>query len=216
MKFFMYFCAKIKKIMRKSNKEILYKAAFRLFLVKQFEGVSLSDIEKESGLTRGAIFYYANDKKDLFHDIIKHFVIDRQNISAKVNSSDYTSVRDYINLYIKGVRETMDSLYELLPDMSRDNASRAYVSTILEASTFFPDVNTWYRHNVNNDISMWVSVLHKGVENGEIREDIDFLNSAKQFVCIYYGLTLMNSFSDGLNTNQLLEQMLNFYDFIKK
>lgn len=62
---------------------------------------------------------------------------------------------------------------------------------------------------------MWVSVLHKGVENGEIREDIDFLNSAKQFVCIYYGLTLMNSFSDGLNTNQLLEQMLNLYDFIK-
>lgn len=212
----MYFCAKIKKIMRKSNKETLYKAAFRLFLVKQFEGVSLSDIENESGLTRGAIFYYAKDKKDLFHDIIKHFVIDRQNISAKVNSSDYTSVRDYINLYIKGVKETMDSLYELLPDMSRDNASRAYVSTILEASTFFPDVNTWYRHNVNNDISMWVSVLHKGVENGEIREDIDFLNSAKQFVCIYYGLTLMNSFSDGLNTNQLLEQMLNFYDFIKK
>ena len=202
--------------MRKSNKEVLYKAAFRLFLVKQFEGVSLSDIEKESGLTRGAIFYYANDKKDLFHDIIKHYVIDRQNISTKVNSSGYTSVRDYIDLYIKGVRDTMDNLYELLPDMTRDNASRAYVSTILEASTFFPDVNIWYRHNVNNDISMWVSVLHKGVENGEIREDIDLLNSAKQFVCIYYGLTLMNSFSDGLNTNQLLEQMLNFYDFIKK
>lgn len=201
--------------MRKSNKEVLYKAAFRLFLVKQFEGVSLSDIEKESGLTRGAIFYYANDKKDLFHDIIKHYVIDRQNISTKVNSSGYTSVRDYIDLYIKGVRDTMDNLYELLPDMTRDNASRAYVSTILEASTFFPDVNIWYRHNVNNDISMWVSVLHKGVENGEIREDIDLLNSAKQFVCIYYGLTLMNSFSDGLNTNQLLEQMLNLYDFIK-
>ena len=201
--------------MRKSNKETLYKAAFRLFLVKQFEGVSLSDIEKESGLTRGAIFYYANDKKDLFHDIIKHYVIDRQNISTKVNSSGYTSVRDYIDLYIKGVRDTMDNLYELLPDMTRDNASRAYVSTILEASTFFPDVNIWYRHNVNNDISMWVSVLHKGVENGEIREDIDLLNSAKQFVCIYYGLTLMNSFSDGLNTNQLLEQMLNLYDFIK-
>lgn len=201
--------------MRKSNKEVLYKAAFRLFLVKQFEGVSLSDIEKESGLTRGAIFYYANDKKDLFHDIIKHYVIDRQNISTKVNSSGYTSVRDYIDLYIKGVRDTMDNLYELLPDMTRDNASRAYVSTILEASTFFPDVNIWYRHNVNNDISMWVSVLHKGVENGEIREDIDLLNSAKQFVCIYYGLTLINSFSDGLNTNQLLEQMLNLYDFIK-
>jgi AcrR family transcriptional regulator len=42
--------------MRKSNKEVLYRAAFKLFLSKQFDGVSLSDIEDESGLTRGAIF----------------------------------------------------------------------------------------------------------------------------------------------------------------
>ena len=43
--------------MRKSNKEKLYRAAFRLFVTKQFDGVSISDIEKECGMTRGAVYY---------------------------------------------------------------------------------------------------------------------------------------------------------------
>ena len=104
----------------------------------------------------------------MFHDIIKHFVIDRQNISSKVSSSEISSVREYIKKYIKGIETTMDGLYEMLSDLTRDNASRSYVSTVLEASTFFPDVNIWYRHNINNnnDISMWVAILHKGVDSG--------------------------------------------------
>ena len=202
--------------MRKSKKEQLYKAAFKLFLTKQFEGASLSDIEKESGLTRGAIFYYAKDKKDLFHEVIQHFVIDCQNITKKIPVSNIVSVREYIDLYVTGVRLTMEGLYELLSGLTRDNASRAYVSFVLEGSTHFQDVNSWYRHNINNDISKWVSILHKSIENGEIRPQIDVLSCAKQFVGLYYGLTLIDSFSEGLNTNQLAEQMESFYDLIKK
>ncbi|WP_423808860.1 TetR/AcrR family transcriptional regulator [Prevotella histicola] len=42
--------------MQRSHKDHLYKAAFKLFLTKGFEGVAISDIEKESGMTRGAVF----------------------------------------------------------------------------------------------------------------------------------------------------------------
>ena len=202
--------------MRKSNKELLYIAAFKLFLTKQFEGVSLSDIESESGLTRGAIFYHAKDKKDLFHEVVKYFVIDKQDVIKKIPVSDVSSVHEYITMYIRGIRTTMDQLYKLLPGLTRDNASRAYVSTVLEASTYFPDINMWYKHNINNDISKWVSILQKGVEDGEIRAQIDILSCAKQFVCLYYGLTLIDSFSEGLNTKQLTEQMENLYELIKK
>ena len=41
---------------REGRKELLFKAAFKLFVTKQFDGVSISDIEKETGLTRGAVF----------------------------------------------------------------------------------------------------------------------------------------------------------------
>ena len=53
--------------MNKNNrKEHLYAMAFKLFLTKQYEGVSISDIEKESGMTRGAITYYSKTSWDCF------------------------------------------------------------------------------------------------------------------------------------------------------
>ncbi|MCR5042929.1 MAG: TetR/AcrR family transcriptional regulator, partial [Bacteroidaceae bacterium] len=42
---------------KNNRKELLFKAAFKQFVTKQFDGVSISDIEEESGLSRGAIFY---------------------------------------------------------------------------------------------------------------------------------------------------------------
>lgn len=71
--------------MRKSNKEHLYKAAFRVFLSKRFERVTISDIEKESGMTRGAVFYYAKTKLDLFKQVVEEYVVDYQNFKYKVS-----------------------------------------------------------------------------------------------------------------------------------
>ena len=68
--------------MRKGKKEILYRAAFKLFISRQFEGVSLSDIENESGLTKGAIYYYASSKKELFRNVIEYYTrFDKQSQS---------------------------------------------------------------------------------------------------------------------------------------
>ena len=75
--------------MNKNNrKEHLYRAAFKLFLMKQFDAVSISDIEKESGMTRGAITYYGGDKKGLFYDVVKQFIVDTQNIENKMSNTE--------------------------------------------------------------------------------------------------------------------------------
>ena len=67
--------------MRKSHREELFQVAFRLFVLKSFDGVSIPDIEKASGFTRGAIFYYADTKADLFRQVADYYVLDKQLIS---------------------------------------------------------------------------------------------------------------------------------------
>lgn len=37
---------------KNNRREQLYKAAFRLFLTRQYDSVSISDIEKEANMTR--------------------------------------------------------------------------------------------------------------------------------------------------------------------
>ena len=51
---------------RKSHKRELFRVAFKMFILKSFDGVSIPDIEKATGFTRGTIFHYADTKLDLF------------------------------------------------------------------------------------------------------------------------------------------------------
>lgn len=201
--------------MRKSNKEIVYKAAFRLFLIKQFDGVSISDIEKESGMTRGAVFYYAKTKLDLFKKVVEHFILDAQDVDKKVAYGSEVSLIEYINLYIKGIENTMTELVEIIQMESKEYACRAYISTILQVCTIFPDIKDRYLINLHNDIGRWVTIINSAISNGEVSSYIDVLSVAKQFVCCFYGMSVIDSMSHGLNIPQLREQMYTIYSLIK-
>ena len=215
MKYLLYFCKKLRK-MRKSNKEKLYRAAFRLFATKQFDGVSISDIEKECGMTRGTVFYYAKTKLDLFKQVIEYYIIDTQNVDNKVKFDYGCSLRDYIDRYVGGVEKTMEELVNLIDPDSRDNASRAYISTLLQVCSMFPDIKHHYLINVNNDIARWATIINASVSRDEIKDDIDVLSVARQFVSAFYGLSIIDSMSNGLNVSQLREHMYTLYNLIKK
>ena len=55
---------------RKSHKRELFRVAFKMFILKSFDGVSIPDIEKATGFTRGTIFHYADTKLDLFRQVV--------------------------------------------------------------------------------------------------------------------------------------------------
>lgn len=202
--------------MRKSHKEHLYKAAFKLFLTKQFEGVSISDIEEKSGMTRGAIFYYASTKKELFKQVIESFIIDKQKIENKMSVNDHATLLDFIDSYIIGIQNTMSSMQDIIDELSSSNASKLYISLILQISTHFPELHEKFLINRNNELSIWCAILQKAIESKEIRADLDVLNTAKHFIHIFYGQSFLDSLSFGLNTSLLKGQMHNFYKLLKK
>lgn len=201
-------------IMRKNNKEVLYRAAFRLFLTRPFEGVSISDIEKESGLTRGAVFYYATNKQDLFRQVIEYYILDAQDIDKKVKSMPNCTLHEYIENYINGIERTMGNVLDTVETI-RGNTCRAYISTLLQVCSMFPDIQNRYLINIHNDIGRWVTVLTYAIQQREVRKDIDVLCFARLFVSTFYGMSVLDSISQGLNTLQLREQMYTLYNLIK-
>ena len=120
---------------REGRKELLFKAAFKLFVTKQFDGVSISDIEKETGLTRGAVFYYADTKRDLYEMVMRHYLVERQDVRRKVQHPVQCTLLEYIDHYIDGVKKTMDAIVSIIDASERDRASRAYLTTLMQVST---------------------------------------------------------------------------------
>ncbi len=202
--------------MNKNNRrEQLYKAAFRLFLTKQYDSVSVSDIEKEANMTRGAITYYAGSKLNLFHEVVKHYLVDKQDLKYKITSSSFESLLDFINKYVDGCQHTMTSICNILSEMPVCNVIRYYISLILEMSSYFPDLHENYLENRNKELAIWIAQINKSMEANEIRKDIDVVNTAKHFICIFYGQAYLDSLSMGLNTVELRSQMISLYRLLR-
>lgn len=193
--------------------EQLYHEAFKLFLSKPFEAVSIADIEEASGMTRGAITYYAKDKIGLFYSVVKHYFVDTQNLKQKILKSEFGSLKDFIEAYVDGCQETMNRFSDV--DKTVQNASRAYATLVLQICKYFPDLHSQYLENRNQEIIIWIGVLQRAIENKEIRSDIDIMNTARNFMNLFYGQSYLDSLSMGLNTVELKMQLMNLYKLLR-
>ena len=170
--------------MRKSHKEELFSAAFRLFILHGYDGVSFSDIEKATGMSRGAIFHYVDTKQELFRQVIEMFVIDKQSIDMKIKYGKDPSLHDFIDAYAQGVKRTMKEVRQIIgEDVSMAAGSRAYLNIIQQ-------------------------------ERKEIQSEIDVELLAQTFIALFYGRAYRDSLSNGLDADLLKHQMLQLYEII--
>ena len=131
---------------RKSHKRELFRVAFKMFILKSFDGVSIPDIEKATGFTRGTIFHYADTKLDLFRQVVEYYVLERQDIERKIQVADGCTLLDFIETYVAGVEQTMESLWDIIGrDVPKKDCCRAYLNMISQVSVLLPDVYRAYQ-----------------------------------------------------------------------
>ena len=192
--------------MRKSHKEELFSAAFRLFILHGYDGVSFSDIEKATGMSRGAIFHYVDTKQDLFRQVVEMFVIDKQSIDMKIKYGKDTSLRDFI-----GMKEVRQIIGE---DVSMAAGSRAYLNIIQQVATLVPDLFKLYQQCMDREQQVWQQVITRAKERKEIQPEIDVELLAQTFIALFYGRAYRDSLSNGLDADLLKRQMLQLYEVI--
>ena len=67
-----------------SKNKILLEA-FKLFASKPFEKVTFADLEKATGLSRGAILYHIQTKENLFEMVLENLIFKRSTIVSNDN-----------------------------------------------------------------------------------------------------------------------------------
>lgn len=81
----------------KSSKDLILKEAFKLFLQKNFEKVTVPDLEQVTQLRRGAIFYHFKDKSVIFEEVIEKFFFSPLNIFYPIVPEQKSSLESYYN-----------------------------------------------------------------------------------------------------------------------
>lgn len=201
---------------RKSHKRELFRVAFKMFILKSFDGVSIPDIEKATGFTRGTIFHYADTKLDLFRQVVEYYVLERQDIERKIQVADDCTLRQFIDTYAKGVERTMEALHEIIGmDVPMRDCSRAYLNMASQVSVLLPEVHKAFLNAMAKEERLWIEMIGRGVESGELCSDVQPAILAKIMMSLFYGRAFQDSLINGMDPKLLKEEMLAVYERVK-
>ena len=193
-----------------TTRERIIEEAFKLFLNHNFEKVSIIDLEKAVGKTRGAIFYFFKNKEELFNEVIDTYIVKIQDTSEKFHIDENISLKQFIHQYINDINTTMSKMLSL----SVVNIYKGYFSLYMQASRIYPNFIEIMTRNSIEELNLWEKVISRAVQTKEIKT-IDTRHYATIFRSCFLGLAFDRCLSYGLNTEELLAVYNDIYNQIK-
>jgi TetR/AcrR family transcriptional regulator, transcriptional repressor for nem operon len=191
------------------TKEYIIDQAYKLFLSHSYEAVTISDISKAIGLTKGALYHHFINKEELFRAVIdKHLIIDLMDNDVK-----YDSLLQYIEVSIEASRKVVFNTFGSNNDFIPIN----YVSLLIDALRHYPNFTLNKEGLFNSQIEKIKEVLFDAVKKHEIRDDLDIDITAVNFLSINLGLAsnLFTNKSPSLAIEILKRQLYEFYKILK-
>jgi len=195
--------------MKQDTKDLILKESFKLFAWKRYEQVTVSDLERVTKLTRGAIFYYMKNKEHLFIEVLDKYMLNRNTpqISGQV------TLKLYIDLFIEQIEKSKKQMSLL----GVKNMNFAYANIANQAIYFYPEYVKLAKEKEDEELKNWIKVLQNAVLSGEIIETIDVEAIATIFQLIYTGLCNKGIIlTEGIDLEEARKSFLCFYDLIKK
>lgn len=162
------------------NKKQIIETSLQLFIQKGFNGVSLTDILKLTGLSRGTFYYYFVSKEECFRECVEHFLL---TVQAEDISDSAATLKEYIGLMEKKL-SLATVAYQSLDRISFFNEAIKIIPGILEY------INTMRA----KELKAWEKIISRAVESGEIKAVIPCAEAAKLFINQCDGIVLNLSF----------------------
>ena len=157
-----------------NNKDKIIEVTFLLSLENGFDRVSMKQIQEESELSAGSIYYYFKDKTDILVAMLDKYLMGN------------------IPLFKEGVRNSSDKLMERLraaflltttgfnqKEIESDSSSMPNFTHndyfVLLSSAFhqYPEVRPMFNEMQHSLNDFYQELLREAIDKGEIREDID-------------------------------------------
>jgi AcrR family transcriptional regulator len=193
-----------------NTKEFITQEAFKLFLNHSYEAVSINDISKAIGFTKGALYHHFKNKEELFKSVIDRYLFTHEVIA----DIDSISLSEYIELSMAQAEKIIRSLFSCSLVFTPIN----YMSLFTDAFRHYPGYAEAKEIFITSEIEKTRLVLVNAIKSGEIRDDINPSMIATNFFSINMGLAgnlvRNNSIDDAIDL--LKEQTYEFYKLLKK
>ncbi len=187
--------------------------AFRHFFTKGYKEVTMSDLVKATGLSKGAFYHYFSSKEQLYElTMEKHLLTYLQ--SLKLEHDHSISLRENIKKIFVRFLHLAAGIKEIITDYPYSLSDYfLFLQEAMKNGEFREKFNQ-YSQSFHSELTHWVNIAR---ENGEIRQDLDAEVFARHIGSLLNGVSILFTHEQEAETltetfNRIIDQLFNFIE----
>jgi TetR/AcrR family transcriptional regulator, transcriptional repressor for nem operon len=191
------------------TREYIIDQAYSLFLSRSYEAVSISDISKAIGFTKGALYHHFKSKEELFKAVINKYLPIEKYFGPPVEMS----LKEYIDEAVKSADEIVHTIF----GNNLGYIPLTYLALFIDAFRHYPDYAKEKDQLIQGELEKIKFIIVRSIEKGEIRKDINPELMAMNFLSLSTGLAsnLVQNLSPELAIDMLRNQFYELYRIMK-
>jgi len=200
-----------------NKRDKIIEVTFLLSLKNGFDRVSIKQIQEETELSAGSIYYYFKDKDDILVAMLNKYLMNNIPVFKEVVKNSGDSLMDKLKAAFIHITDSFDknefqSNSSTMPEFNYEDYF------VLLSSIFhqYPEVRPMFyeiQHSLND---FYGELIQEAIEKGEIRDDIDVKTLNIYIQSLIKGhITLLNQ--SNFSFEEIVEANLNMIgDLIRK
>lgn len=194
------------KPIRKSR-DLIVKEAFKLFLQKNLEKVTVPELEQATNLQRGTIFYHFKDKDAIFKEVIEQYFFSPLNIFYPLEPDKICSLKEYWDKKNKHLSKIQ---YWFKQENIILNPYFAFFHLAEQGCLYIPTFKERMSNIINIDKEYWRLVARKDILVKNYKLDFIIISNILRGIYIeQYHTACYSEFQELENYPNLLEPLLN-------
>jgi len=190
------------------TKAHILMVSLKLFLQKNFKEVTMKEIVKETGLSKGAFYHYFESKEQLFYEIIDYF------FSAILEYDFKQLPADSLYHFYHANAEQLNNLrFQFLvkdKGQGEDFINLNFFALLFDAFKMFPEFRLKMEAYHEKEMNAWIDVIHQSRTSGEISSPLTDKQIAQIFLFSSDGLTM--NLTMERNTSDLDVRLASLWD----
>lgn len=192
------------------SKEHIILISSKLFLQKSYKEVTMQEIVKSTGLSKGAFYHYFESKEKLFTEVLDYFFrhVSQRNYENYSKESFYQFYNDYINETISLTNNYLDKFDD---QQNKISITLNYFSLIFDALKLFPEFRVKVIDGFNKEMEYWTKAVERARSNGEIKSNMTDREIGETFMYLSDGVG-MHMIMRGVDIENIVKPFRNLWD----
>lgn len=161
-------------------KDCIINKSFFQFLNRGYKACSLKDLEKATGLTKGAFYYYFRNKEEILKAGIDRYL----SVINEMSEEEFLRIgtlKEYIDVVVAQKERNAEKLQQLFDFFIIEVA---FFQLVLEVAFLFPEYRRCIDELSKNRLSRWEFMILKAKQQGEVKVGLDTTVLARNLMSV--------------------------------